>query len=171
MIQAKDCVPEDLQTGIRIRSAKTDDVKAVVEFNAALAHVTEGKKLDPLRLQHGVEAVLHNPDHGFYLIAEDASSKQAIGQLLITYEWSDWRNAVFWWLQSVYVHESWRRQGVFRKLYHHVMAEARNRKTVAGVRLYVEQENRLAQEVYQHMGLLPAGYHVYELDFVLPKSS
>ncbi len=171
MIQAKDWVPEDLQTDIHIRPANSDDVKAVVEFNAALAHVTEGKKLEPSRLQQGVEAVLHHPEHGFYLIAEEASSKQAIGQLLITYEWSDWRNAVFWWLQSVYVHESWRRQGVFRKLYHHVMTEARNRKTVAGVRLYVEQENQLAQQVYQHMGLLPAGYHVYELDFVLPKSS
>lgn len=171
MSQTKDCVPEALQPGICIRPANSDDVKAIVEFNAGLAQVTEGKKLDPLRLQQGVEAVLHNPDHGFYVIAEDASSKQAIGQLLITYEWSDWRNAVFWWLQSVYVQESWRRQGVFRKLYDYVMTEARNRKTVAGVRLYVEEENRLAQQVYQHMGLLPAGYHVYELDFVLPKSS
>jgi len=171
MTRAEDSLPEPHQASIHIRHATSYDVDSVMEFNAALARVTEGKTLAPSILQLGVKAVLDNPEHGFYLIAEEASSGKAIGQLLITYEWSDWRNAVFWWLQSVYVHEAWRRQGVFRKLYDYVIAEARNRKTVAGVRLYVEQENRLAQQVYQHMGLLPAGYHVYELDFVLPKSS
>ncbi len=156
---------------ISIRDATSHDIRAVVEFNAALARETEGKELDLSILQQGVKAVVNNSDLGFYLIAEDRSSKKVIGQLLITYEWSDWRNAVFWWVQSVYVHESCRRQGVFRKLYDSVMTEARTRKAVAGVRLYVEEGNHLAQEVYQHMGLHPAGYHVYEVDFILPKSS
>ncbi len=154
---------------IRIRQAILNDVPTVVEFNAALALETEGKQLEPSRLQQGVKAVLDNPEHGFYLIAEDVHSGKVIGQLLITYEWSDWRNGVFWWIQSVYVHEEWRRRGVFRNLYQSVMEEARNKKTVAGVRLYVEKENRLAQQVYQELGLLLAGYHVYELDFVLSR--
>lgn len=171
MNQVQDSFQEVSPVSIRIRQATSHDVSTVVEFNAALAHETEGKTLELARLRQGVNTVLRNPEHGFYLIAEDASSCHPIGQLLITYEWSDWRNAVFWWVQSVYVHESWRRQGVFRKLYDYVMVEARNRKTVAGVRLYVEEENRLAQQVYQEMGLIPAGYHVYEVDFVLPKSS
>jgi len=170
MTQPQDSLKKNPPASIRIRHATSQDVSSVVEFNAALARETERKTLEPSRLQQGVKAVLDHPEHGFYLMAEDVSSEKAIGQLLITYEWSDWRNAVFWWLQSVYVHESWRRRGVFRTLYDYVMAEARNRNNVAGVRLYVEEENHLAQQIYQQMGLLPAGYHVYELDFVLPKS-
>ena len=162
----------DAQTPkILIRQAILNDFQAVVEFNAALAWETERKQLDTSRLQEGVIAVLNNSEHGFYLIAEDVHSGKTIGQLLITYEWSDWRNGVFWWIQSVYVHKSWRRRGVFRNLYQYVMEEARKKKTVAGVRLYVEKENRLAQQVYQELGLLPAGYHVYELDFVLSRES
>ncbi len=162
----------DAQTPkILIRQAILNDFQTVVEFNAALAWETERKQLDTSRLQEGVIAVLNNPEHGFYLIAEDVHSGKTIGQLLITYEWSDWRNGVFWWIQSVYVKKELRRCGVFRNLYHYVLEEARNRKAVAGVRLYVEKENRLAQQVYQELGLLPAGYHVYELDFVLSRES
>jgi GNAT superfamily N-acetyltransferase len=156
---------------MRIRQATIKDVDAVVKFNTALARETEGKQLEPVRLRNGVMAVLDNPEHGFYLLAEEPASGNVIGQLLITYEWSDWRNGVFWWLQSVYVHQAWRRCGVFRRLYFHVLEEAKIQKTVAGVRLYVEKENHLAQQAYQELGLLPAGYHVYELDLVLPKSS
>jgi len=171
MTQSKESMTRVPNQEIRIRQATLHDVHAVAEFNTALAQETEGKQLEPSRLQQGVKAVLDNPEHGFYLIAEDVSSGKAIGQLLITYEWSDWRNGVFWWIQSVYVHKSWRRRGVFRNLYQYVMEEARKKKTVAGVRLYVEKENRLAQQVYQELGLLPAGYHVYELDFVLSRES
>lgn len=153
----------------RIRQATIGDVQAVIQFNAALARETEGKQLEPSRLEQGVKTVLEGPEHGFYLIAEEVSSGKPIGQMLITYEWSDWRNGVFWWLQSVYVHKLWRRRGVFRQLYHYIMEEARNRKTVVGVRLYVEHENRLAQKVYQEIGLMPAGYHVYEIDFAPPE--
>jgi GNAT superfamily N-acetyltransferase len=171
MTHSKESMSDAPNPEIRIRQAILNDVHAVVEFNAALALETEGKQLELSRLQQGVKAVFDNPEHGFYLIAEDVHSGKVIGQLLITYEWSDWRNGVFWWIQSVYVNEEWRRCGVFRNLYHYVLEEARNRKAVAGVRLYVEKENRLAQQVYQELGLLPAGYHVYELDFVLSRES
>ena len=156
---------------IRIRQGTVNDLSVVMECNAALASETEGKLLEMDRLQQGVEAVLQNPEHGFYLIAENGTSGQAIGQMLVTYEWSDWRNGVFWWLQSVYVQKSWRRRGVFRRLYAHVIKEARSCQKVAGVRLYVEKENHLAQQVYKDLGLFPAGYHVYELDFVLSSKS
>ena len=156
---------------IHIRQATLNDVQAVVEFNTALAFETEGKVLEPFRLNLGVDAVLADPKRGFYLLAEEVSSNRPLGQLLLTYEWSDWRNGVFWWIQSVYVHEEWRRRGVFRRLFHSVMEKARNDEAVIGVRLYVEEKNRLAQQVYQEMGLSPAGYQVYELDFVMPLKS
>lgn len=157
--------------GIRIRPATLQDIQAVVAHNEALARETEGKQLESTRLQQGVKTVFDHPEHGFYLVAEEATTGTVIGQLFVTYEWSDWRNGIFWWLQSVYVHESWRRRGVFRQLYHYVIEEARNRKNIVGVRLYVEKENLIAQQVYRKIGLLPAGYHVYELDFVLSHSS
>ena len=171
MNPVSESIPEMPHPTIQIRLATKNDVDTVVKFNAALAQETERKQLEPSVLQQGVKAVLDNPAHGFYLIAEDVLSGECVGQLLVTYEWSDWRNGVFWWLQSVYVQQSWRRQGIFQRLYSYVMEEARNRKTVAGIRLYVEKENQLAQRVYEKAGLLSAGYHVYELDFVLPRLS
>ena len=167
MTDCKESTPNFSDFEIRIRRATANDLSSVMEYNAVLASETEGKLLELDRLQRGVEAVLQNPEHGFYLIAENGASGEAIGQMLVTYEWSDWRNGMFWWLQSVYVQKSWRRRGVFRRLYDHVMKEARSCQKVVGVRLYVEKENHLAQQVYQDLGLLPADYHVYELDFVL----
>ena len=171
MSDCKESTPDLSDFEIRIRQAMANDLSVVVEYNEALALETEGKLLELDRLQRGVKAVLQNPEHGFYLIAENRNSGQAVGQMLVTYEWSDWRNGVFWWLQSVYVQKSWRRSGVFRRLYAHVMKEARSCQKVAGVRLYVKKENHLAQQVYQDLGLLPTGYHVYELDFALPADS
>ena len=171
MTDCKESTQDFSDFEIRIRQAMASDLSVVMNYNMALASETEGKLLELERLQEGVKAVLQYPEHGFYLIAENGASGQAIGQMLVTYEWSDWRNGVFWWLQSVYVQKSWRRHGVFRRLYTHVMKEARSCQKVAGVRLYVEKENHLAQQVYQDLGLLPTGYHVYELDFVLPADS
>jgi ribosomal protein S18 acetylase RimI-like enzyme len=90
-----------------------------------------------------------------------------VGQLMITYEWSDWRNALFWWIQSVYVDPAWRRQGVFRCMHAKVMERAKADPGVCGVRLYVESENRIAQEVYRKVGLKTSSYAVFENDFVL----
>ena len=167
MTDCKESTPEFSDFEIRVRQAMAKDLSVVMEYNAALASETEGKLLETDRLRRGVEAVLQNPEYGFYLIAENGVSGKAVGQMLVTYEWSDWRNGVFWWLQSVYVQKSWRRRGVFRRLHAYVMKEARSCQKVAGVRLYVEKENHLAKQVYQDLGLLPAGYDVYELDFAL----
>jgi GNAT superfamily N-acetyltransferase len=87
--------------------------------------------------------------------------------MMVTFEWSDWRNATFWWVQSVYVQPEYRKQGVYRRIYEHVLREAKSRNDVCGVRLYVDKENRTAQQVYERLGLNPAQYAMYEVDFVL----
>jgi len=171
MNDCKESIPDRSDFEISIRQATINDLSMVMEYNVDLASETEGKLLELGRLKRGIEAVLQNPENGFYLIAENCASGQVAGQMLITYEWSDWRNGVFWWLQSVYVQKSCRRRGVFRRLYNHVMKEAQSHQKVVGLRLYVEKENHLAQQVYQELGLLPSGYHVYELDFVLSSES
>ena len=105
------------------------------------------------------------------MVAERRPADQVIGQLMITFEWSDWRNGFFWWLQSVYVHKDWRRRGVCKQLYGHVVRESERRGNVAGIRLYVEQDNAIAQTVYRRLGLSPPPYRVFEKDFVLPPLS
>ena len=154
-----------------IRQARADDLEVLVRFSAAMALETEGRSLDPERLRLGTQAVFDSPDRGFYLVAEAPGppSGRIVGQLMITYEWSDWRNGVFWWIQSVYVDPSWRRRGVYRRMHHYVIEEARAHKDVCGVRLYVEGENRDAQAAYQRIGMTQTSYRVFEQDFVLPR--
>lgn len=101
--------------------------------------------------------------------APQINPPQLIGQLMITFEWSDWRNAVFWWVQSVYVAPAWRRRGVYRLMHDHIVAQAKADPKVCGIRLYVERDNRTAQTVYQRVGLAPSAYTVYEQDFVLAR--
>lgn len=150
-----------------IRLAVTQDLKSLVAFNVALASETEGINLNLEKLKTGVESVLKNADHGFYLVAEDRETKQVVGQMLITYEWSDWRNAVFWWMQSVYVDRVWRKRGVFRKLCEYVLNESLRHEHIAGVRLYVEQGNHIAKKVYQRLGLNLAPYYIFQKDYLL----
>ena len=153
------------------RLAMMKDLETLVRFNAALAWETEKRRLDFHRLRPGVQSVLEHSHRGFYVVAENRTNAEVVGQLLITFEWSDWRNGVMWWIQSAYVREDSRRQGVFRMLYEHVLQEAGNTGIVAGVRLYVEQGNLIAQQTYESLGLAKAPYQVYERDFVLiPKS-
>ena len=102
---------------------------------------------------------------GFYLIAEVEG--RPAGQLLITTEWSDWRNGYFWWIQSVYVDVEYRRQGVYRALDSHVHSEARRRGDVCGLRLYVERNNQVAQQVYSSLDMHRSHYDLFEIDFVL----
>jgi GNAT superfamily N-acetyltransferase len=156
-----------------VRSARLEDVDALVAFSAAMALETEGRVLDKERLRQGTVAVFESPARGFYMVAElpGEPQKMVIGQLLVTYEWSDWRNATFWWIQSVYVHEAWRRRGVYRRMHEVVLRQARARGDVCGVRLYVERENRRAQAAYARVGLSPSSYRVFEEDFVLPRKS
>lgn len=154
-----------------VRLARPDDVEALVNFSAAMAMETEGRTLDTERLRRGTLAVLKSPARGFYLVAElpEGSLTVVVGQLLVTYEWSDWRNATFWWIQSVYVHPNWRRHGVYRRMHESVLAQARAQEEVCGVRLYVEASNTVAQTVYRRVGLSPSPYQVFETDFVLPR--
>lgn len=107
------------------------------------------------------------------MVAEvrDSDRPQLIGQLMITYEWSDWRNGVFWWIQSVYVDPAWRRRGVYRQMHDAVVLQAKADPKVCGIRLYVEQENHTAEAVYQRVGLARSAYKIYEEDFVLAKES
>src|SRR6266849_3708003 len=153
-------------TSIRIRTAKTADAEIIAHFNTLLAQETEARLLEPERLRRGVECVLADPARGTYWVAEiDA---QIVGQLLITSEWSDWRNGSFWWIQSVYVPRRWRGQGVFQSLYSHVRRLASERAEVCGLRLYVEANNASAKQTYERIGLARTHYEVYEVDFRRP---
>ena len=152
-------------SAICVRRAEPQDLDTVVEFNAALAWESEGKRLDPERLRAGVAALFQDPGRGFYLVAQ--GSKMVLGQLLITKEWSDWRNGDFWWIQSVYVNPEFRRQGVYRALHNHVLAEAKKAGDVCGVRLYVDRDNHVARRVYASLDMQQSHYDLLEIDFVL----
>lgn len=150
---------------VSIRLAAPDDAETIARFNQAMAQETEQRALDFERLRRGVEAVLRDSSKGRYWVAE--LDGRIVGQLLITYEWSDWRNGAFWWIQSVYVDPAFRRRGVFRALYEHVARQARQEPDVCGLRLYVEQDNQRAQGTYERLGMKPTPYRIYEVDFVL----
>jgi ribosomal protein S18 acetylase RimI-like enzyme len=145
---------------MEIRKARKDDIEALISFNEAMAFETEGKKLFTGTLRKGVEAVFDDPLKGFYVVAEDAGL--AIGGLMVTFEWSDWRNAWFWWIQSVYVNPKYRGKRVYSELYDFVKDEASAAGNVCGFRLYVEKENVHAQRVYQKVGMEQTYYLMYE---------
>jgi GNAT superfamily N-acetyltransferase len=143
-----------------IRRAGPGDTDLVVDFNRRLAEESEGKKLDTTLLTAGVAQALADPQKGLYFLASD--SGRVIGQMMITTEWSDWRNGWFWWIQSVYVRAEARRQGVFRSLFEHVHQAAQRDSSVIGLRLYVDRGNHAAQETYRHMGMTETEYFVLE---------
>jgi GNAT superfamily N-acetyltransferase len=145
---------------LTVRPATPADLESVVEFNLGLAKESEGMALDRSLLRAGVAAGLADPDKARYFIAVEGG--QAVGQIMITYEWSDWRNGWFWWIQSVYVRPEARRQGVFRALYQHVADCARQDPAVIGLRLYVEKDNHAAQKTYLQMGMQWTAYQVLE---------
>lgn len=152
---------------INLREATANDAGVITKFNAAMAEETEEITLDQDRLASGVRAVLDDRSKGFYLVAE--SRGEVIGQTLITYEWSDWRNGVFWWIQSVYVKPEFRGQGIFTQIYEYVAGLARDSGNVCGLRLYVEHENERAQRTYERLGMRRTVYHMYEADFVISR--
>jgi ribosomal protein S18 acetylase RimI-like enzyme len=148
-----------------LRLADNGDVHALVEFNRAMARETEAKELDVDLLTAGVEELLRNPRYGFYVVAEHCGLEQraeTIGSSMVTYEWSDWRNGVFWWIQSVYVKPEFRRRGVYRRLYEFIKALAAAAPAVCGFRLYVEKENHIAQQTYQRLGMTETYYRMFE---------
>ncbi len=145
---------------ISIRTAGKDDVEVLVHFNSSLAKETEETILDKATVTAGVEAALRDPRRGFYLIAE--SEGRPAGGLLVTTEWSDWRNAMFWWIQSVYVEKDFRQRGVYKALHQHVENLARKDGGVCGIRLYVDHDNLGAQATYEKLGMRPGRYRFYE---------
>jgi GNAT superfamily N-acetyltransferase len=145
---------------LTLRSARPEDLESIVAFNTALAFETEKLRLVHEVLRVGVATVLADPSKGFYLVAERDS--RVVGQLMVTLEWSDWRNGNWWWIQSVYVAPDARRQGIFRALYNEIAARA-EREGARGLRLYVERENRRAQATYAALGMKHAKYELYEL--------
>jgi len=147
---------------IEVRPACASDLAVICEYNRRLASETEAKSLDLEMLAHGVSAVLEDPARGRYWVAEIEGA--VAGQLLITYEWSDWRNGVFWWLQSVYVAAAHRRRGVFAALYEHVLRLAREDAMVCGLRLYVEVHNDDALRTYRARGFATTDYELMEIE-------
>jgi len=148
---------------IRVRAASLDDVPHLVAAGLGLASETEGIALDADRLERGVRAVFTDPQKGFYVVAEVAG--QVAGSLLVTFEWSDWRDAWYWWIQSVYVKKPFRRRGIYTAMYRHLEAQARRRPDVWGLRLYVDRDNRAAQAAYQRLGMDRSRYEMYGADF------
>ena len=148
----------------RVRAAVAADIDCLVAFNHAMASESEGKPLDVSRLKAGLIHLLKHSADGYYLIAEHANG-EAAGALMLTFEWSDWRNGRFWWIQSVYVRPEYRRQGVYRCLHDHVRNRALGDAECCGLRLYVERENSGAQATYRGMGMVETHYRLYEEAF------
>lgn len=148
---------------IRIRPAAPQDIPFLVDSNAAMALETEHKTLDRDVLTRGTRAVFDDPRRGFYLIAE--RDGDPAGCLLITFEWSDWRNGDWWWFQSVYVTKTARRTGIFRALYAAVEGRARAAGAI-GLRLYVERDNARAQQAYLSLGMDEEPYKMLRHGFI-----
>jgi ribosomal protein S18 acetylase RimI-like enzyme len=144
---------------IIIRRGTITDTATIVEFNAAMALETEQLTLDRRTLDAGVRGALADEAKALYFLAE--IDGRVVGQLMITHEWSDWRNGPLWWIQSVYVHKDHRRRGVFRALYAYTRDEAK-RAGAVGVRLYVEENNHIGQSTYRSLGMSMTHYRVME---------
>ncbi|RFC36632.1 MAG: Acetyltransferase (GNAT) family protein [Candidatus Nitrotoga sp. SPKER] len=145
---------------IVIRLAEIRDLFVITQFNQALAFETEKKELIPKVVSKGVKKILKNSNLGFYVIAE--RDQEIIGSLMVTTEWSDWRNGMFWWIQSVYIKPSERRKGIYTELYNFIKESANNNPSICGFRLYVEYENILAKNTYEALGMMETGYRIYE---------
>jgi ribosomal protein S18 acetylase RimI-like enzyme len=148
------------KSDFRIRKAEMHDAETLARNNCLMAKETENKNLDLNTVINGVKAVIKDPHKGFFLVA--TIKGEIVGQLLTTYDWSDWRNKHFLWIQSVYVPEPHRKQGIYSSLYHYLKDLATERKDVAGLRLYVEKNNETAQRTYERLGMHDPGYLMYE---------
>ncbi len=147
---------------IKIRRAAPTDAPVIADFNTRLAAETENLTLEPARVQAGVKALLSDPAKGVYYVAE--AEGVIAGQLMITYEWSDWRNGNIWWIQSVFVAEKFRGSGVFKALFNHIRARAQKEGNVPNLRLYVEAHNTRARQTYDKLGFKKTYYEIFELD-------
>ena len=146
---------------VNIRLAEQNDIPALVAFNQAMALETEGKRLNDDKISNGVAAVFADQNKGFYVVTEDDEAR-IVGGLMVTYEWSDWRNAWFWWIQSVYILPEARGQKIYSRMYDFVKERAAEAGNVCGFRLYVETDNSHAQNVYDAVGMQISHYLMYE---------
>lgn len=147
-----------------IGEAQLEHAPQIAEFQLQMARETENRELDAPRVLAGVTSAIENPQNGFYLVASDEKDAVLVS-LLVTFEWSDWRNGQFWWIQSVYVVREARGRGIFRALYEEVEKRARDAQNVCGLRLYVERDNEKAQAVYAKLGMRETPYRIYETEF------
>jgi len=143
-----------------IRLANAADAPKIASFNVALARETEGRALNRRLVGVGVRTLLAEPKHGFYVVADNG--KKIVGMAMVTFDWSDWLNRQWWWLQSVNVDRQARKQGVFTKIYGFITEMAVERGDVCGIRLYVEKENRPAQRTYRTLGMGVNSYRLME---------
>jgi GNAT superfamily N-acetyltransferase len=160
---------------IQILNAHQSHTETIAKFNQSMAIETENKTLDWDLILPGVQRLLDEPASGFYLVAVDKvgidqeqagnDASAVVACLGVTYEWSDWRNALFWWIQSVYVLPSHRGQGVFSQLYATVKERALEQTDVCGIRLYVEKDNATAQRTYERLGMIETEYRLLEEEF------
>ena len=150
-----------MTTSFAIRAATIADLDSLVVNNVTMAKESEDLGLDPAVVRCGIERLLRDPHRGRYLVAVDHTDA-VVGQLMLTLEWSDWRDGWWWWVQSVYVAQAWRRRGVYRALHDHVVAEASTHDDVCGLRLYVEPDNVVARATYARLGMHES-YRVMEL--------
>jgi len=148
---------------LTIRPATADDIEVLVAFQADMAAETEDKGLNRDRLRDGIAYLIEHPGEGFYLIADHGGL--SAGSLMVTFEWSDWRNGRFWWIQSVFVARSHRRQGIYSALHEAIRRRAMEDPQGCGIRLYVEKENTGAQATYAHLGMQETDYRLYEEEF------
>jgi ribosomal protein S18 acetylase RimI-like enzyme len=146
--------------GVVVRRAEDRDVEVITSFNIAMALETENKVLAPEIVTAGVRGLIRNSAAGFYVVAEVKGV--VVACLMITTEWSDWRNATFWWIQSVFVRDDFRRQGLYRRLYYYVVDLAKQNGGVCGFRLYVEKENLTAQATYRALEMEETDYRIFE---------
>lgn len=147
---------------MNIRRARLEDLDTIVEYNYNLAYETEHKKLDKVTLTQGVRNIIQDENKGIYHVCE--INKKVVGQIMYTYEWSDWRNGTFIWIQSVYVDKEYRGQGVFKALYSKVKEVCDSSSEYVGIRLYVEKENYTAQNTYKSLGMEECNYFMYEYE-------
>lgn len=149
-----------MKSSLIIRKAAESDADAIIRFNMAMALETEQKVLHQDQIRPGVTALFRKPEYGFYLVA--VSGDRVVGCLMVTYEWSDWRNGLFWWIQSVYVIPEFRRRGIYRSMYDTLRELAAGTPDHCGFRLYVEKENVTAQETYTTLGMNETRYALFE---------
>ena len=145
----------------QIRTTTIADAEIITEFNQLMAMETENKKLPDDIIANGVKRLMQRPEYGFYLVAENSNLK-VVGTCMVTTEWSDWRDGLFWWIQSVYVKAEFRKQGIYTAMYKKIRELADDEPDVCGFRLYVEKENTIAQKTYESLGMQATDYLLYE---------